>query len=105
MFYPYPGTELASICEEKGLLDERMDMQNVRERVEPILNLPDFSKKQVLRSYIWFDYNVFKGHKPLRNILIRVLLRKVMTSPPLVKCFRFLLNIPLFMDLKNKLVD
>jgi len=105
IFYPYPGTELARICKEQGLIDERINMQSVRERVEPVLNLPDFPKKQVLRSYIWFEYNISKGYKPLHKILIRVLLHKVTTSPLLGRFFNFLLNIPFFVDLKNKLVD
>lgn len=105
MFYPYPGTELASRCKEEGLIDERIDTQSARERVEPVLNLSDFPKKQVLRSYIWFEYNVFKGYKPLHKIFIGVLQRKVITSPSLLRIFRFLLNIPLCVDLRNKLVN
>jgi anaerobic magnesium-protoporphyrin IX monomethyl ester cyclase len=52
IFYPYPGTELAYTCEKKNLMDLRVNKDIVRERVQPILNSPDFTSKQVLRSYI-----------------------------------------------------
>lgn len=105
VFYPYPGTELARICSEEGLIDKKADKQGVNERRQPVLNLADFPKRQVLRSYIWFEYAAFKGCKPLPKILIRVLQHKVTASPLLERFFNFLLNIRLFLYLKNKFVD
>lgn len=104
IFYPYPGTELASLCEEDQLLDRRVDIERVRERRQPVLTLPDFPQKQVIQSYIWFEYNVFRGYRPLPKLLIRVLFRKVTTSSALTRFFNFWLDIPLFYTLKQKLI-
>jgi len=105
IFYPYPGTELATKCIEQNLIENNIDIQNIRERYQPVLNLPDFPKKQILHSYIWFDYYVSKNYQPIYKILIRVLMHKVTTSPRLGAIFNFLLNIPLLVNLKNKLVN
>ena len=105
IFYPYPGTELANRCIEQNLIDNNIDIQNIHERFQPVLNLPDFPKKQVLHSYIWFDYYISKDYKPIYKILIRVLMHKVTTSPRLGAIFSFLLNIPPLVDLKNKLIN
>jgi len=104
IFYPYPGTELARLCVENGLIDRRVNFQSVNERKQPVLKLLDFPPKQVTRAYIRFEYNVFKGYKPLHEILIRVLERKAITSPLLGRFYYFLLGIPIIFHLKNKLV-
>ena len=105
IFYPYPGTELARLCEEERLFDHRIDIKRIDERKKPVLNLPDFSRGEVHRSYIWFEYAVFKGHKPLYKILLRVLQNKVFTVPVLEKFFNSLLDIRVLFYLKSKLIN
>lgn len=105
IFYPYPGTELARVCREQGLIDDSIDIQRVRERLVPVLNLPGFSKKQVLKSYIWIEYNVSKNSKPLFKILLHVLERKIITSPFLGRLFDFLWSIPIVLRMKNRIID
>ncbi|MCX5844647.1 MAG: radical SAM protein [Deltaproteobacteria bacterium] len=105
IFYPYPGTELAYLCEEEGLFDRRIDIKRIDERKKPVLNLPDFSQREVHRSYIWFEYNVFKGRKPVYKILLRVLQNKVFTVPVLEKLFNSLLEIRVLFYLKSKLIN
>lgn len=105
IFYPYPGTELAYLCEEEGLFDRRIDIKRIDERKKPVLNLPDFSQREVHRSYIWFEYNVFKGRKPVYKISLRVLQNKVFTVPVLEKLFNSLLDIRVLFYLKSKLIN
>jgi radical SAM superfamily enzyme YgiQ (UPF0313 family) len=105
IFYPYPGTELARLCEEEGLFDKRINITSVDERKKPVLNLPDFSQREVHRSYIWFEYNVFKGRQPLYKILLRVLQSKVFTVPILEKFFNSLLDVRVLFYLKSKLIN
>ena len=105
IFYPYPGTELARLCKEKGLIDERIDVRKVRERVQPVLKLPDLSRKEILHSFVWFDYNVFKGQRPLFRVLLLALKARVLTSPFLYRFFNILLTIPVLVKLKYKLVN
>lgn len=79
IFFPYPGTALYDACLEKGLIEagSRVEM----ERRQPIVSLPDFSKGQIKRAYVWFDYRVYRGFQPLRKILKKVALIKVSSSP------------------------
>jgi anaerobic magnesium-protoporphyrin IX monomethyl ester cyclase len=104
IFYPYPGTELARLCEEKQLLDTRIDIRRVCDRKKPVLDLPHFRQGDVLRSYIWFDRNVFRGHRPLHKILLRVLQSWVFTSPALERFFNSVLDIGPLFRLKSKLI-
>ncbi|MDP2924108.1 MAG: radical SAM protein [Candidatus Omnitrophota bacterium] len=78
IFFPYPGTDLYFLCREKGLLGKPFEVN--RERFEAALDLPGFSKKQIQRSFNWFDYYVYKGRKPLYKILVRVSFKKLQSN-------------------------
>ena len=73
IFYPYPGTDLYELCEKMNLLKKKMDIQ--MERRQAIINLPGFNKKQIQRSYIWFNYNVYKGYKSRIKLIINVIIK------------------------------
>lgn len=75
IFFPYPGTDLHRICIERGLLKE--ELNNNLERRQAALDLPDFPKKEINKSFVWFDYYVYKGHRPLYKILRSILIIKV----------------------------
>jgi len=79
IFFPYPGTDLYRLCEEQGWLRTRVDTE--LERKKCVLDLPGFTKKQVEKSYTWFDYYVFKGRKPVYEILASVLGKKLDSGP------------------------
>jgi anaerobic magnesium-protoporphyrin IX monomethyl ester cyclase len=104
IFYPYPGTELASLCEKKNLMNLRVNKDNVRERVQPILNSPGFTSKQVLRSYNLIDYYVFRGHENYYNILLRVFNRRVDSLFFLNRMLNPLRQMLISMSLKNRSV-
>ncbi|MHB8779796.1 MAG: B12-binding domain-containing radical SAM protein [Candidatus Geothermincolia bacterium] len=86
VFFPYPGTDLHQVCEEEGLLEGEIDMQFERRR--PVLDQPCFSKRQVQRSHRWFVFNVYRGNRPLRDIIMLVLRSRIFQSPVLLKVFR-----------------
>ncbi|MFA5147282.1 MAG: radical SAM protein [Candidatus Omnitrophota bacterium] len=98
IFYPYPGTELYSVCRERGLLRET---KNALERCEATLDLPEFPKRDIQRSFIWFDYNVYKGHKPLSKILSKVLVDKLRSNSHLHYLYRKLTYSGLLRRLKD----
>jgi radical SAM superfamily enzyme YgiQ (UPF0313 family) len=75
IFFPYPGTELYRICEEKGFLPKSLDPRLERSRA--LLNMPEFSRREIQSSYIWFDYNVYRGLKAIHLILAVALFRKL----------------------------
>jgi len=100
IFFPYPGTDLYFLCEKQGLLKESFGAKI--ERTRSTLDLPKFSKKQIQKSYIWFDYYVYKGRKPAYKILGRVL-RAYFTSKPCLAIFwKKLLRLPFFKNLREK---
>lgn len=73
IFYPYPGTDLFELCKKMNLLQEQIDIKI--ERRQAIFSLPGFSKKQIQRSYIWFDYNVYKGYKSRIKLILKVIIK------------------------------
>lgn len=81
IFYPYPGTDLYSTCKNLGLLNKPVSTE--KERKLAVLDLPGFTKKQIQNSYIWFEFAVYKGHRPLRQLLMKVLYLKIIITPPL----------------------
>ncbi len=72
IFYPYPGTDLYELCKKMKLLQEQIDVK--MERRQAIMNLPGFNKKQIQRSYRWFNYNVYKGYKPRVKLILKVII-------------------------------
>jgi radical SAM superfamily enzyme YgiQ (UPF0313 family) len=75
IFFPYPGTELYNVCKEQGLLKKKLDTR--AERSQAVLDMPNFSKRQIQKSYIWFDYHVYKGRRPMGKILYGVATKKL----------------------------
>ncbi|MCY2990062.1 MAG: radical SAM protein [Planctomycetota bacterium] len=101
IFYPYPGTELHTMCLQQGLLREPLDTR--MERKQPALDLPGFSKRQIRSAYAWFNYRVYKGHKPLWKILMQVLLVRIRSHPTANLLFRRLVQLPGLRQLRAKL--
>ncbi|MCX5749206.1 MAG: radical SAM protein [Candidatus Saganbacteria bacterium] len=87
IFYPYPGTDLYTFCKAKGYLGDSIDTR--MERGRAILNLPYFSKKEVEHNYIWFNYNVYKGHKPLIRLLSQALKLQIRANPFLFAVYSY----------------
>lgn len=59
IFHPYPGTRLLDMCRRNNLVTAHK-LQYI-ERSDTILNLPNFSRKQILTSYKRFGYQVYKN--------------------------------------------
>ena len=99
IYFPYPGTDLYSLCVKNGLINASIDTK--MERSKAVLDLPQFSARQIHHNYIWFDYNVYKGHKPLYKILAKVALAKIKTDYRLTRFYRTLTNFKIFKDVKD----
>ncbi|MFA5878109.1 MAG: radical SAM protein [Candidatus Staskawiczbacteria bacterium] len=100
IFFPYPGTDVYSLCEKQGLLKESSGPE--MERMKATLDLPGFSKKQIQRSYILFDYYVYRGRKPMYKILGRVVRAYFTSKPRLIIFWKRLLRLPFFRSLREK---
>lgn len=70
IFFPYKGTDLYSLCKEKGLLKRRLNTK--LERRKSVLDLPGFSDREIQKCYQWFDYYIYDGYKPRKELLNKV---------------------------------
>lgn len=75
MFYPYPGTDLARMTKEMGLLSEAP--RSRKERTSSSLSLPTFPAHRLRKRYLSFEYDVYKGKKPLYKIVAVTLIRRL----------------------------
>jgi anaerobic magnesium-protoporphyrin IX monomethyl ester cyclase len=91
IFYPYPGTELYEQCRLNGFLNEPMQFDN--ERVKAAMNLPGFSKKQIESSYIWFEFNVYKGRRNLLVLLLKTAQLKLKSMNGLYGAYKTFKNL------------
>lgn len=100
IFFPYPGTELYNTCIKQGLLKGPLDTQ--MERKQAIIELPNFTKAQIQSAYTWFNYRVYKGHKPLWIILIQVIAVKVRANPATNFLFCKIVQWPILRHMRAK---
>lgn len=61
IFFPYPGTKLAEMCEQMNILPPNIKTKD--ERQLAVLDLPGFSKRQIQKSFDSFHYQVCKKKK------------------------------------------
>jgi anaerobic magnesium-protoporphyrin IX monomethyl ester cyclase len=78
--FPYPGSDLFEQSKKSGLIGKKLDHDMEREKAT--LDLPGFSKKKIQNSYVWFEYYIYKGHKPTHKLLLGVLDRKMRVTFP-----------------------
>jgi radical SAM superfamily enzyme YgiQ (UPF0313 family) len=75
IFFPYPGTDLFETCEAQGLFTAG----NVTaERCRATLDYPKFRKAEIQRAYEWFEYRIYRGHRPLLFRFREVLRNKIL---------------------------
>ena len=75
IFEPYPGTKLAEICKRKNLIDPKRSEKLFVGRTDTILNMPQFTRKQILHCFRNFGWNIYK-----RNSLRKALMYKIYYS-------------------------
>jgi anaerobic magnesium-protoporphyrin IX monomethyl ester cyclase len=103
IFYPYPGTDLYELCKKMNLLQGKINVN--MERRKPIINLPGFSKKQIQRSYIWFNYNVYKGYKPRIKLILKLIIRFLGSNSFVILILPRFLNSRLMIKLKKYFIS
>lgn len=79
IFYPYPGTELFNVTKREGYIKETDDAAMERQRAT--LDMPHFSKSQIMKSYIWFDYYIYNGKRSWYHIYPRVFNKMLKAYP------------------------
>lgn len=101
IFFPYPGTDLYDTCVREGFISIPLDHR--LERHQSLIDFPNFSKPQIQKAYTWFDYEVYKGYKPLWWILMKVLQTKIYSGITLHFLFRVIIRWPAFHYVREKL--
>lgn len=103
IFFPYPGTKLYLLCKERGLLKKGLKIQ--MDKKEAVLDLPGFTKKEIKKSLLWFDYYVYRGYVPAYKILIRVIVLKFTSNIFFNLIFRKLVKLPVLRRLRYVLLS
>jgi radical SAM superfamily enzyme YgiQ (UPF0313 family) len=85
IFYPYPGTDLHRVCAERGLLSDGFEHHLERQR--PVLDLPEFPRRQVQRAFDLFEWRVNEGRWPLHVRLRRLVRGQIYKSPTLDRAY------------------
>lgn len=101
IFFPYPGTELYNTCIQQGLIPDPIDTR--MERRQTSVELPDFTKKQIQRAYTWFNYRIYKGHKPRWILLIQTFAVKIQSNPKTNYLYRKMVQWPIIRIFYEKL--
>lgn len=100
IFFPYPGTDLYLLCKERGLLKSPLDIE--MERIKATLDLDGLSRRQIQKLYIWFDYYVYKGRKPIYKILAKVMVSFLRRGAYSFYLYQRLIYAGFFRWLRNK---
>jgi radical SAM superfamily enzyme YgiQ (UPF0313 family) len=103
IFFPYPGTDLYALCRSKGYMKGTIDTE--MERCRAVLDIPDFSKKQIQSAYEWFYYNVYKNHKPLHVLIVRTFVAKLRRWPRFFRIYLLIARQDMYRKLKSFLKD
>lgn len=103
IFFPYLGTELYNICIQKGFIKVPIDTR--MERIQAVIDFPNFTRTQIQNAHTWFNYRVYKGYKPLWRILIQTIMVKVRSNSITNLLFRKIVQFPIINHVRSKLVS
>ena len=103
VFYPYQGTGLYDTCIKDGYIKGDLNIQI--ERRQSVINMLNFSKDEIKKAYYLFNYNVYKGHKPLWKIIIMVIMVVMESNPTSNLLFRRVFQFPLIRKIRLKLLS
>lgn len=101
IFFPYPGTEIYDRCVREGLIT--LPINQRLERRKPVTNLPGFTRSQIQRAHTWFDFRIYKGHKPFCWRLMQTIMVKVRSNITANYLLRKIVQWPLIQDMRFKL--
>jgi len=101
IFFPYSGTELYDICVREGFISTPINTR--LERRHPVIDFPHFSKLQIQKAYTWFNYQVYKGYKPLWWVLMKTVMTKVRSNITINFLFRRIVQLPGLNYVREKL--
>ncbi len=72
VFEPYPGTKLGDLCHEEGLINPGRANELFVGRTDTVLDMPQFTRKQILKAFRTFAYQVYRPQSLKKALLMRV---------------------------------
>ena len=72
VFEPYPGTPLYDMCIENHFIEEDSQDMDFISRTDTSLNMPDFTRKQILKCYRNFAWRVYRGKSFKKALLHKI---------------------------------
>ncbi len=72
IFEPYPGTKLAEVCLQEGFIPKDQPDTWFMGRMDTILTMPAFPRREILRCFRNFAYQVYKRQAPLKALFYKI---------------------------------
>src|SRR4030042_549542 len=72
VFEPYPGTPLYDMCIKNHFIEEDWQDMDFISRTDPTLNMPGFTRKQILKCYRNFAWRVYRGKSYKKALLHKI---------------------------------
>ena len=72
IFEPYPGTKLAEVCRTEHFIDPGRMNDAFVGRTDTVLDMPQFPRREILRAFRGFAYNVYKRHSLKKALMLRI---------------------------------
>jgi radical SAM superfamily enzyme YgiQ (UPF0313 family) len=72
VFEPYPGTKLAEVCVREGFIAPGQLDTAFLGRMDTALNMPQFPRREILRCFRNFAFNVYKKNNFRKALFLRV---------------------------------
>jgi len=66
VFEPYPGTRLADMAYQEGLVDPRREGKAFVGQTDTVLNMPYFTRQQILKAFRLFPWRVYRHKSVLK---------------------------------------
>ncbi|MDO9543507.1 MAG: radical SAM protein [Kiritimatiellia bacterium] len=71
VFEPYPGTKLSEVCLQEGFISANSADTCFVGRRDTVLNMPQFPRKEILKCFRNFAYNVYRQNAPFKALFYR----------------------------------
>jgi radical SAM superfamily enzyme YgiQ (UPF0313 family) len=89
IFFPYLGTDLATLAIRMGLIEPE-SLSPKGERSSAQLDLEEFSSRRIRFEYIVFWWRVYRGHWPLPKVLANMAAAFLRAYPKVYSRYRYL---------------
>ena len=72
IFQPYPGTKMYEVSKENNFIDSEVNVSEVVSRRDTVLNMANFSPREIRKSHKAFSYRVYKEKSLLKALVYKI---------------------------------